>query len=94
MFAPGYEKGLAPKLWVNGTKVNEPLPVYFGVDILSFDQINTIDMMIGYLCLPTIPFASLFVFKADFADQHHLERQSAPIPKSEGKCLPESGFGT
>ena len=49
MIFPGdYEKDLAPKHTVNGQRVDDALPVYLSVDILSFDKIDTKDMMIGY----------------------------------------------
>ena len=52
MIFPGdYEKDLAPKHTVNGQRVDDALPVYLSVDILSFDKIDTKDMMIGYICM-------------------------------------------
>ena len=41
-----YEKDLTPKHTENGKRVDKPLPVYLSVDILSFDKIDTVDMMI------------------------------------------------
>ncbi len=41
-----YEKDLAPKHTRFGKRVDDPLPVYLGVDILSFDKIDTVNMMI------------------------------------------------
>ena len=50
MIFPGdYEKDLAPKHTENGKRVDKALPVYLSVDILSFDKIDTVDMMIGYV---------------------------------------------
>ena len=42
-----YEKALAPKHTINGERVDDPLPVYISLDILSFDKIDTINMEIG-----------------------------------------------
>ena len=32
-----------------GKRVDDPLPVHLSVDILSFDQIDTVNMMIAYV---------------------------------------------
>ena len=40
---------MAPKNTENGKRVDTALPVYLSVDILSFDRIDTVDMMIGYV---------------------------------------------
>ena len=42
-----YEMGLAPKHTIAGKRVEDPLPVYLSVDILSFDKIDTVNMMIA-----------------------------------------------
>ena len=42
-----YEMGLAPKHTIAGKRVDDPLPVYLSVDILSFDKIDTVNMMIA-----------------------------------------------
>ena len=47
IFPKDYEKDLAPKHTVNGQRVDTALPVYLSVDILSFDKIDTVNMMIG-----------------------------------------------
>ena len=47
IFPSDYEKDLTPKHTENGERVDKPLPVYLSVDILSFDKIDTVDMMIG-----------------------------------------------
>ena len=47
VFPSDYEKDLAPKHTVNGRRVDEALPVYLSLDILSFDKIDTVEMMIG-----------------------------------------------
>ena len=47
IFPKDYEKGLAPKHTIAGKRVDDPLPVYLSVDILSFDQIDTVNMMIA-----------------------------------------------
>ena len=49
IFPGDYEKDLAPKHTENGKRVDKALPVYLSVDILSFDKIDTVDMMIGYV---------------------------------------------
>lgn len=47
IFPDDYEKTLAPKHTVNGKRVDDPLPVYLSLDILSFDKVDTINMMIA-----------------------------------------------
>ena len=47
IFPLDYEKALAPKHTINGERVDDPLPVYISLDILSFDKIDTINMEIG-----------------------------------------------
>ena len=47
VFPSDYEKDLAPKHTVNGKRVDEALPVFLSLDILSFDKIDTVEMMIG-----------------------------------------------
>ena len=47
IFSEDYERDLAPKHTRNGTRVNDPLPVYLSSTILSFDKISTLDMMFG-----------------------------------------------
>ena len=49
VFYSDYEKDLTPKHTEkskNGTMINKPLPVYLSVDILDFDKVDTLDMMI------------------------------------------------
>ncbi len=40
-----YDSSLAPKQTKAGVKVDEPLPIHVGVDIMSFDKIDTVHMM-------------------------------------------------
>ena len=47
IFPNDYEKGLAPKHTIAGKRVDDPLPVYLSVDILSFDSIDSVNMMIS-----------------------------------------------
>ena len=47
IFLSDYEKDLTPKHTENEEGVDKPLPVYLSVDILSFDKVDTVDMMIG-----------------------------------------------
>ena len=47
VFPKDYEKSLAPKHTVNGSRVDDPLPLHFSLDILSFDKIDTVNMMIA-----------------------------------------------
>ena len=47
IFPDDYEKALAPKHTIGGQRVDDPLPVFLSLDILSFDKIDTVNMMIA-----------------------------------------------
>ena len=64
IFPLDYEKALAPKHTINGERVDDPLPVYLSLDILSFDKIDTVNMEIGWVqCCVSI---SMVVTKVPF----------------------------
>lgn len=48
-FKGDYENDLAPKHTLGGVRTNEALPVYLGVDIISFDNVDTVNMMFSVM---------------------------------------------
>lgn len=85
-----YEKDLAPKHTRNGERVLDPLPVYLGVDILSFDTVDTVEMMIGVIFKLNVTWKERRVDYLNLRDDFYQNL----IPDSEKSLMwiPEIGF--
>ena len=85
-----YEKGLAPKHTIGGKRVDDPLPVYLSVDISSFDQIDTVNMMIAVMMRINVTWRDR---RVDFLNLRDDIYQNM-IPEDEANLMwtPEIGF--